>query len=489
MSRRYKFLKIFIPIVILAAGILASFLTARQVYQVENGRAHDTAQSIVHSRLMMFQQLLDKRMTAGSDLKTLIFSRNGDISDIDATVEEIFRYQSPMVTDIGLAPDGRVTYVYPNDWETAAKMKGVYLFGDSNPAMRDQLIFSRDSQRTVLIFPDTSNSSETSTAAEAGEADGTGETGQGAETGDEQESQEDRERDLVIYSPVYLREEGTGYENFWGFIILQCPYDAILEEARITELPEDHYRYRLTVHSFYGNATQTLAESSADWSDAEAEQYTVEMPGYEFILSVSPVAGWYSRSFVAAVAAGLLALTMALSALVGILFRLNRSNHLLAELSAKDDLTGLPNRRSFRANIEYQLAQEKPLTIFFLDANHFKEVNDTLGHKAGNIVLQEYAVRLNEIFDGQAYRLGGDEFAGYFQEKLSGEEIEAALNRVDQILDRPFVCRGNSVHLSMAAGWAVPEPGKTYDQLMQEADALMYRNKEAYHQREAAARQ
>lgn len=436
----------------LVLGIVCTVLTSSRVYEAESGRSHDTAHSVVHSRLMMFQELLDKRMAVGSELKTLIFSRGGDISDIDATVQEIFRYESPMVTDIVLAPAGKVSYVYPADGDKK-DLQGRDLFADAS--LKELALYSRDSQRTFLAF-----------SGAAGNQD----------TGEE----------LFICSPVYLREEGTGYQNFWGFVLVFCPYNTILDESRINELTADNYHYRLLMHSSYGNSNTVIAESDAQWSDTDSEQYSVEEPGYKFILSATPVNGWYSATFLVMVAVVLMLVTILLAVLVIMLFRLNRSNQLLAELSAKDDLTGLPNRRSFRAIIELNLAQEKPLTIFFLDANHFKEVNDTLGHNSGNLVLKEYAARLNEIFDGRAYRLGGDEFAGYVEETMTAEQIEELIGKVNQILTRPFVCSGKKITLSMATGWAVPEKGKTYDQLMAEADALMYESKERFHRMEKA---
>ncbi len=92
---------------------------------------------------------------------------------------------------------------------------------------------------------------------------------------------------------------------------------------------------------------------------------------------------------------------------------LKRLNKELKDLSTKDFLTNIPNRRKFFEDI-YAFVQEEPYTLIMIDFNDFKTVNDTKGHKYGDIVLKAFATHINELverYQGKSYRLGGDEFA------------------------------------------------------------------------------
>src|SRR5207237_4051929 len=89
---------------------------------------------------------------------------------------------------------------------------------------------------------------------------------------------------------------------------------------------------------------------------------------------------------------------------------------IVRNLAMIDPLTGLYNRRYAEQRLSAEVARSArrghPLTILSLDLNNFKEINDTYGHPAGDLVLQEFAAHLNKVIRGSdlAVRLGGDEF-------------------------------------------------------------------------------
>jgi len=150
-----------------------------------------------------------------------------------------------------------------------------------------------------------------------------------------------------------------------------------------------------------------------------------------------------------------------------------------------DELTGLPNRRFFYEQLRKELvtaaADGTPLTLLVADLDGFKELNDTLGHQAGDILLQQLGPRVLDALrsNDTLARLGGDEFAVV----LPGCDREAATLIVEEIraiLDRPFTVRGLNLHVEASIGVAVfPEHADDIDSLVRRADVAMYQAKEA----------
>jgi diguanylate cyclase (GGDEF)-like protein len=148
-----------------------------------------------------------------------------------------------------------------------------------------------------------------------------------------------------------------------------------------------------------------------------------------------------------------------------------------------DGLTGLPNRvlfleRSARA-LETAGRDGTTFTVLFIDLDLFKQVNDTLGHAAGDELLRGVAARLRTIVrDGDmTARLGGDEFAVLLESAGTAEGIDAA-RRIIAALEQPFVLGGREAFIGASVGIAVSD--RTYasaEDLIQDADMAMYRAK------------
>jgi diguanylate cyclase (GGDEF)-like protein len=125
-----------------------------------------------------------------------------------------------------------------------------------------------------------------------------------------------------------------------------------------------------------------------------------------------------------------------------------------------DSLTGLPNRVLFYDRAEHALAQGRrdgrSLAVALLDLDRFKEVNDTLGHEAGDTLLKELSSRLQgALREGDTVsRLGGDEFGLVFiTERM--DEVRGVVARIEAALDRPFAVRGLSIGVEASVGIAL----------------------------------
>ena len=146
-----------------------------------------------------------------------------------------------------------------------------------------------------------------------------------------------------------------------------------------------------------------------------------------------------------------------------------------------DDLSGLPNRTLFRDQIEAALVGDSA-AVMLLDLDRFKEINDALGHKTGDLLLRELGARLADRIGDSASvaRLGGDEF-GILLPSASIDDALAEAERVHAALELPFALGGLPLEIATSIGIAhFPEHGDDADTLLQRADVAMYLAKGAH---------
>ncbi|EID0029959.1 transporter substrate-binding domain-containing protein [Vibrio alginolyticus] len=143
--------------------------------------------------------------------------------------------------------------------------------------------------------------------------------------------------------------------------------------------------------------------------------------------------------------------------------------------SNTDNLTGLRNRRALQ--VKYRKGVNKDLSILYLDINHFKRINDTYGHRAGDEVLQLLALKIHYVWSGRCYRIGGDEFI------LLGYPTQAELTRAMRELSRIDVkgklC-SDLESISISIGFSAKrERHMSLEQAMHLADEDMYMSKQS----------
>jgi diguanylate cyclase (GGDEF)-like protein len=153
------------------------------------------------------------------------------------------------------------------------------------------------------------------------------------------------------------------------------------------------------------------------------------------------------------------------------------------QASRTDDLTQLANRSVLWELLAHDLAlarrQGKQLAIYFLDIDHFKEVNDRHGHAVGDLLLQHVAQVLRSTVRASdlVCRIGGDEFV-ILAFPIERSEVERVARKIEAVLQQPCILAGAIFTISISIGFSIfPQDADSAETLLQKADTAMYRAK------------
>jgi diguanylate cyclase (GGDEF)-like protein/PAS domain S-box-containing protein len=153
----------------------------------------------------------------------------------------------------------------------------------------------------------------------------------------------------------------------------------------------------------------------------------------------------------------------------------------LTQLARIDTLTGIANRLMFEEILHLAIGRvkrnRKPLALAYLDIDHFKSINDTQGHGAGDEVLKEFAARLvrNVRATDTVARLAGDEFIIIFEQVASADEAARLAAKIVEAVRRPFTVAGTQKHITTSIGLALHEgDAETAPELVARADSALY---------------
>ncbi|MFM9934933.1 MAG: EAL domain-containing protein [Novosphingobium sp.] len=162
-----------------------------------------------------------------------------------------------------------------------------------------------------------------------------------------------------------------------------------------------------------------------------------------------------------------------------------RSHEHASRLAHFDSLTGLSNRFQMSQTLEKILtapqAQNRNCAVFLLDLDRFKQVNDTLGHPAGDALLKQVSQRLERVVGtvGRVGRLGGDEFQVILASKIGREQLAHLAERIIEQLSQAYSIEGSRVIIGASLGIAIaPDDGVTSEALIRNADLALYAAKD-----------
>lgn len=171
--------------------------------------------------------------------------------------------------------------------------------------------------------------------------------------------------------------------------------------------------------------------------------------------------------------------------------RIKNEKQLLAQKNAlahqvhHDALTGLPNRILFNDRLEHAITKakryKKQLAVFFIDLDHFKEINDSMGHDVGDEVLKIFAERLTNSARGEdtLARMGGDEFMLIMEDVHGMQSASIVADKIIQSVKTPISINGKSLYLTGSIGISFyPQNGEDSYSLIKNSDAAMYKAKD-----------
>ena len=165
---------------------------------------------------------------------------------------------------------------------------------------------------------------------------------------------------------------------------------------------------------------------------------------------------------------------------------LREQKNILHYQAHHDALTGLANRVLFNDRLEQAIEKAKRsktnLALLFIDLDHFKEINDSLGHAVGDEILKDVTSRLRETIrdEDTLARLGGDEFTIILENLAQGQDASVLAQKILQVLSKPITIEDNELYISSSIGISLfPQDGASAANLLKYADSAMYKAKDS----------
>jgi len=206
--------------------------------------------------------------------------------------------------------------------------------------------------------------------------------------------------------------------------------------------------------------------------------WQVDRPGTQMLTRINPFLGM-AAFMITAVVIAVTAFTRHMTK------RLAVSEAQAVHTSRHDALSGLPNRAHFHRLLTDMLqdtnSRGRETAVIYIDLDHFKDINDTLGHSAGDMVIVAVAKRLTHVLgdNGIVARISGDEFAMMIPNSKSDEWLEYILDQIQDEISQPIKIGARELHASLSIGAAVaPRDGIDPDELLRKADIALYDAKE-----------
>lgn len=285
---------------------------------------------------------------------------------------------------------------------------------------------------------------------------------------------------LIARAPVFIDN------SLWGVIAVVIDIEQLMISSGLTSV--DDYLFALKKNIKDSEELFLRGDPSVWQKDYVAIE--IDVSSGQWILALAPKDnGWAKRDniyWVIIVAGWTLSFLMIafMYNLVATQSRLRTALTTIDRQANFDSITDLPNRRAF---VDYlnQLTQsgnDQHFAILFIDLDHFKEVNDSLGHDAGDELLVSVAERLRSQLRGSDFiaRIGGDEFVVVINRFKSHEVINDLATQINRHLSEPFTLRQNQIQTTCSIGIALyPDDGMKAAELLKNADLAMYAAKTA----------
>ncbi|ODB98356.1 hypothetical protein A3196_17345 [Candidatus Thiodiazotropha endoloripes] len=290
---------------------------------------------------------------------------------------------------------------------------------------------------------------------------------------------------FIARTPIYTRKGITGLlsehrPSYWGLASIVIDIPSLFQSAGIAE-QMDGLNLALRGKDSLGAQGGMIFGDKTLFSQNPVTQ-SIVLPNGSWQIAAIPIDGWGSDQTVlwpVRIIGWLMALFI--GTLIAALVKARATN---LELALQDPLTGLPNRRLLEDRLQLLLEHHKRnktgFGVLSIDLDGFKAINDTLGHRAGDQLLQIAATRMQSSVRASdtVCRSGGDEFIILVDDVHSRSDLEKAQQQVINKLTGNTLVEKQSIQLKASSGVAYyPEDGDSMDSLLMVSDRKMYKNK------------
>ncbi|AAV81269.1 MULTISPECIES: putative bifunctional diguanylate cyclase/phosphodiesterase [Idiomarina] len=286
---------------------------------------------------------------------------------------------------------------------------------------------------------------------------------------------------LIARAPVFINDN-----KLWGMIAVVIDIGDLIASSGLDSV--DDYLFALKKENGNGDHLFDFGDASLWQQDYVAIEVAVSTG--KWILALAPKnAVWAHRGSIywIIIVAGLLLSFLMTAFMYNLVTAQSRLRSALVTIDHQahfDSITDLPNRRAFVDYLDQltQKGREQHFAILFIDLDHFKEVNDNLGHDAGDELLVSVSDRLRNQLRGSDFiaRIGGDEFVVVINRFTSHQIINDLASQINRQLSEPFNLRQNQIQTTCSIGIALyPDDGIKASELLKNADLAMYAAKTA----------
>lgn len=432
-------LKIVAGIFVLAMAIYG--LVMHGIYQEIQSEKHILAVMNAKNRAIALEKDIEEINGVASALEIVLADGNNwQVMDFENTAKRLIKYH-PYIYTVQLAPQGRVSNVYPF---TNNKAVFIDLLQDEKrgPISR----YARDTGETIIQGP--------FDLVQEGKG-------------------------IALRHPVY-KTDSKGQKVFWGFtiVVVKVP-EFFLPTAEA--LSNFGYAYELYSLDSLSRQWQMIFSSGHELTSPEIVEFDVL--NNQWKLAIMPAKGWYNYRDILPHGVFGFFLVLLFTAMSYMLLRLAEAKRMFSQMSLMDGLTGLGNKRSFDHSLEHLVQEGSSFGLCYIDVNYFKTVNDRFGHNVGDALLRTVAKRIQENTNYPAFRIGGDEFVILVDEDIEEARYQQFKENIDQAFAKRVRCLDKKLHITVSLGFArYPEDGQDVQQVIALADQRMYADKEIKHQ-------
>ncbi len=409
--------------------------------KMELKHSRQQCELISQTATRLFRTSLSQNMPLNDNVEGMIMATDGNITNFEDVISSLIQ-QFPAVFCVQLAPKGITSKCYPPISDLGL-IKNFF----SNPATKITSVSAVVNRKSYLTGP---------------------------------YFLENGKPVLLIQDPVFLRNKKIQGE-FWGFTAIYLNVDQLFDQDTLNylEYSDPSFYYRLCKLNFADDDEYLLVENTDKFiKDPCVTTFTVKES--TMILYTAPKAGWINVSNLTTKCIITLIICMGLSLLVGLYFSLKERWKNFEILSFKDPLTELYNARKFKLVLKNLQKSGEDYAVIYLDLNGFKQINDTLGHAAGDKILIISARKILHCIREKdlAFRLGGDEFAVIIHGSQDESFIGAFIDRIKKSIQRETILQESRMKVTTSAGYArCPQDGTDSEQVVKAADEKMYEDK------------